>query len=507
MSANDLLALTERRDSLLGRIRKIEESCEGIENENNAKRVQDLNLEYIQLSAQKQEMTAKLSALDKKLSAINSEITKLSGTGIGKILEAIKNKRWYFFKNTPKIIFDKKTGLLWANLNMFPYCQDSNLYSLLEVDNVIQQYDFEIEGFRIPNCYELWNAVCDKTFPFIKTSQFNFIGFDNIKWRIMNINNWCCTRNDAIHSKDLDYNGAIAGMAKHNSALLPCSDYLVSGTNYRDNVSSKNPIYTEKERLQFTLDLFIQNNLWPIFNDEKITELYGKIYFEKPKLLEQLNELQSQIKELQNVTLLSSEFDYMALLSKYDIKSIDTSVIKYYQAVQNWCSELMDKLDYYEKEKEAVISDFNVIGLKLSKKYENHANLTDDENAMLFDRQSYFRKNFSLGMNSIKAKILAVKKQADELEYRIDDIDNSDDSIYKLALLEQEQRASFSLIAENTAKIIKNALLKIEFFEQHHKFVMNVINIWEKWTDDYRVFKTIYKEDMKNSCHKNSRRQ
>lgn len=103
-------------------------------------------------------------------------------------------------------------------------------------------------------------------------------------------------------------------------------------------------------------------------------------------------------------------------------------------------------------------------------------------------------------MNSIKAKILAVKKQADDLEYRIDEIDEGVNSICELAELEQEKRASFSFIAENTAKIIKNALLKIEYFEDNHSFVMNAINLWESWTEDYRVFKTTYKEDMKHDC-------
>ena len=29
---------------------------------------------------------------------------------------------------------------------------------------------------------------------------------------------------------------------------------------------------------------------------------------------------------------------------------------------------------------------------------------------------------------------------------------------------------------------------------------MNAINIWENWTEGYRVFKTTYKEDMKHDC-------
>lgn len=89
--------------------------------------------------------------------------------------------------------------------------------------------------------------------------------------------------------------------------------------------------------------------------------------------------------------------------------------------------ELLEKLDYYEKED--VIRDFNVIGLKLNKKYENSDTLTVEENNLLRERQRYFASRFSLGMNSVKSKILAVKHQADELEYRIDEIDNGNDAI------------------------------------------------------------------------------
>ena len=67
--------------------------------------------------------------------------------------------------------------------------------------------------------------------------------------------------------------------------------------------------------------------------------------------MNELNELQLKIKDLQKVTLLSSEFDYTALLAKYDVKAINESVIKYYQAVQQWTCELIDKLDVYEERK------------------------------------------------------------------------------------------------------------------------------------------------------------
>ena len=181
---------------------------------------------------------------------------------------------------------------------------------------------------------------------------------------------------------------------------------------------------------------------------------------------------------MQAVIPISSTFDYREMLSVYNIDEIDHSVIKYYEAVQSWIDGLIRKIESYEQQKEEIIRDFNIIGLKLSKKYEENDNLTSDENTLMELRQRYFQRNLALGMNSVKSKLLAVKRQADDLEDRIDEIDNGTDSIRELALLEQEQRASFAFIAENTAKIVRNALLKIEFFESHHQYVMDEIDIW-----------------------------
>ena len=482
---SNLAALTAQRDGLLKKIRAIEAACEGIENENNAKRVQKLNLEQAQYSAQRQEIAAKLAVVDGKLAAINAGIMELGGTGVEKILEAIKNQRWYFFKNKQKVFMDRNTGILWANLDYYPYNVE---YSVGAIEEAIIKFaennDTGFKKWRLPEFDEFCCIMNDKEFPFMKC-------VDRYWW--------------VLHREELGFyydfkfekGNCYWGVEVYN---LPCTSCLVEGLDYEKNVAPENKVYTEKERLQFTLDLFTQNELWPIFDDAEVTELYKQIYFEKPKLLAQLQELQTQINDLQKVALLSSDFDYTALLAKYDIKAINASLIKYYQAVQQWCRELMEKVDSYEEQKASVIKDFNLISLKLSKKYEANSNLTEAENILLCDRQHFFQKNFSLGMNSVKTKILAVKKQADALEYRIDEIDEGENSLRELAELEQEKRASFAFLAENTAKIIKNALRKIEYFEANHTFVMNAINIWENWTEGYRVFKTTYKEDMKHDC-------
>lgn len=489
---NELQTLTTQREELLTKIREIEESCEGIENEHNAQRVQELNLEHAQLSAQKQELSAKLSAMESKLSAINSEITKLSGTGVERILEAIRNQRWYFFKNKTKVLMDRDTGLLWANLKYFKQ-DNGNAFCCNYNDTItlINNYDFDgLSGFRVPESYELWNAVYDKTMPFCSGHNWRILGMYSIGAMVNGY--WCYKDFDGMNNSWGTYSGS--------ALTIPVSKVLVKNGDYENNVSPSNPNYTEKERLQFTLDLFVQNDLWPIFNNAEITELYKKIYYEKPCLLEQLQELQTQIESLQTVVLLSSTFDYTALLAKYNIKAIDASIIQYYQAVQNWTEELLGKLDNYEREKEDVIQAVNGIGLELGKKCENCDSLSEEENALFQNRQRYFASQFSIGMNHVKAKLLAVKHQADALEARIDEIDNGDDAIRELALLEKEDRASFSFLAENTAKIVRNALKKIEFFEANQQYVLWVSHALEEWAEKYKGFKTTQRETLKSAC-------
>lgn len=61
-------------------------------------------------------LTAQRDGLLKKIREIEAP-----GNGVEKILEAIKNQRWYFFKNKQKVFMDRNTGILWANLDYYPY--------------------------------------------------------------------------------------------------------------------------------------------------------------------------------------------------------------------------------------------------------------------------------------------------------------------------------------------------------------------------------------------------
>lgn len=491
---SELENLKARQQELLDKIHALEEQYEGIENEHNAQKMQELNKMQTQLIGSQNNLKQQLQLVQKKIKTINNEIDKLSSTATDRILEAIKNQRWYFFKNKQHILMDKTTGILWANLDYFPYNQGSansnGYYSLDEVKSLVNNYSVDdIDNWQIPTLEVFKHMIYDKIFPFQQGNN----------WQIKEIQFWCCNinnwSNSCIHldNWENDNDGCVG-------CVLPCSYHLIQDNEYEKNVSENNPLYTEKERLQFTLDLFKENELWPIFNDAEITDLYKKIYFEKPRLLQALREIETQLAQCEEVKTITINFDYTTLLNKYDTASIDKSIIKYYEAVQKWIDELMEYLADFEQQKESVIQDCNQIGLQLSTTYKDDNNLTEAENELLKNRQYYFKDKLALGMDKVKANLLKVKQQADDIEYTINEIDDGDNAIYELAQLEKKERASFALIAENTAKIVNKALQKIDFFEHNRDFIVKAVEVWSKWNEDYKVFKTKQYEELKHSC-------
>lgn len=500
---SELENLKARQQELLDKIQMLNEQCEGKENEHNAQKLQELNKVQAQLIGNQNNLKQQLQLVQEKIKTINNEIDKLSSTATDRILEAIKNQRWYFFKNKPHILMDKTTGIIWANLDCFPWNkgEDPNnkgsmyCYEFKEAEELLKKYITDnIPNWEFPKKQELIHFVEDKSCPFIKENSSDY--------RLKGYKIWITIEKTPSNEKFmvLKLDELKNDENRDNAFLIPCSYHLIQNNEYEKNISENNHIYTEKERLQFTLDLFKENELWPIFDDTEITDLYKKIYFEKPKLLQALSEVETQLAQCEEVKTITANFDYTTLLNKYDIASIDKSIIKYYEAVQKWIDELMEYLADFEQQKESVIQDCNQIGLQLSTTYKDDSNLTEAENELLKNRQYYFKDKLALGMDKVKANLLKVKQQADDIEYTINEIDDGDNAIYELAQLEKKERASFALIAENTAKIVNKALQKIDFFEHNRDFIIKAVEVWSKWNEDYKVFKTKQFEELKQRC-------
>lgn len=488
----ELSVLLEQRDKIISKINEIEENFEGIDNPNVAQKITALNVEQSKLVSEKNNVESKKVSIESKLNQVSEEIRNFSSDGVTKILEAIGKQRWYFFKNKTEVLMDRDTGLLWPNLDYFNVCEDenSNYISIKEANMSVSRLELNgFIGWGIPNRKQFIKMIGDKSFPFQSS----------LEHRRNNRRDWYVMENDLLVTIDLEsYHTNISP-----GYLIPIYQKLVS-SNYQKDIALDNKLFTQTEKHQMTLNIFINNNLEPIFDDEEITIMYRKMYIEKPALLENLSQLQEQIQNSQQVELLSSKLDYKSILLNYDVKAVNSSVIKYYESVISMIDTFMEQLHHFEDVKNETIQDFNMIGLKLSKKYEDNPNLTVEENQTLGQRQQFFKKHFELGMNTVNRKLLSVKRQSEEIEERIEEINNGDNSIRELAIIEKENRASFEFIVENVTNIMKKALLRIEFFEENKSFASNVISLWDKWSENYKVFKTTMKDDLKNTCEDDS---
>lgn len=163
---SELENLKARQQELLDKIHILEEQYEGIENEHNAQKIQELNKMQVQLMGNQNNLKQQLQSVQEKLKNINNEIDKLSSTATDRILEAIKNQRWYFFKNKKHILVDKTTGILWANLDYFPYSNGGD-YALDKVKTLVNNYSVDdIGDWQIPTFEVFKHMIYDKTFPF-----------------------------------------------------------------------------------------------------------------------------------------------------------------------------------------------------------------------------------------------------------------------------------------------------------------------------------------------------
>ncbi len=419
--------------------------------------------------------------------------------GMDKLLDGIYEQRWYFIKNEKLYVLDSHTGYLWANPEYFP-CgtnKDRGYDSEKAAKDVINKKlnNTRIKGWKIPKWEEL-NSVLDSRNPFTEGKKLDdrrIKGYDVLCY-VMTIGADGNTVYRTVNEDDDSVSSSVySAFFKVDGLVLPCTAALVENKTVPVRGGR---VYTQKEIAQFVLDLFVENNLVPIIEGANVAQLYNQLIVEKSALTKQLETLEGQIAEAQKTTLLSSEFDYTAMLTAYDLPAIQSSVIQYYQAVQRWITELLQQLDGFEAEKEPILNQAKTIRRQLEAAYEEQPALTDEENALMAARQKFFRERFALETSSIRNKLMLVKAQADKLEARLDAIDDSENSLQEMAALEQEQRASFAFVTENTAKIVKSGLVRIEYFEANFALIKNAIDIWSKWSESYRLFKTMYKNEF-----------
>ena len=239
-------------------------------------------------------------------------------TDMERILQAIESQRWFFFENNKKIIMDSRTGIIWANLDYFPYQKpNGNGYSYSEVEKLMaESYSFGNLSFghwTLPTSAELWNMIEDRTFPFQEGTN----------WQIKNHRFWCIDV-DGSNYGNLKTRNLVIHESSNDKLMSDDRNFVILKYNFFGN-SYRNTDYPAipKEILY----IFKDSKLIPIFNDNEINELCKKM----------LTEPQQDKKSV-------SSFDCQSIIERFDMAAVDKSAIRYYEAVLRVADELLATL-------------------------------------------------------------------------------------------------------------------------------------------------------------------
>ena len=473
--------------------------------------------------------------LQNKIDAITND-----SEGKNEILNAIEAQKWYFFKNKPKILFDKTTGLLWPNLDYFPYTKgddEDKYYSVKEAKEFINDLIIEnFSGWKIPITKEFWEIITCDQFPFgnkkevldskvnsIKEHEYWFINSKNkikiMTTYIISYEGFQCQKPSLLPDEDKDdpfkYIPMMSARQKNevnkrrqeSPCLMPNNSSLVS-EDYKINISEENKIYNRKEKLKMILDIFIDNNLIPIFNDEEVTDLYEKHYIKKTKYQKKLEEINNKINQKIGKTKADNKsfesLSYNEIINDYEIESIDKSIIRYADTIVSIINKFIVKIREYVNDNKEVIDIIEKEAQKALTKYENYSSLNNEENKLLQERHDYLRKEFSVNLNHTKNKLLSIKVEAKNIIESINEINLQENIIENLAELENKERASFQLVVENIIHVINRWLKKIEFYSENIELVKTIVDQSDTWILDYGTFKIDIKEKFIEDCQDDS---
>lgn len=405
----ELQELLARKAALLAEVSRIAENCEGLDNESNVAQAAALNDERSRLTAKKAGLENQLEFVSSNIARLDDKITALTTSGVSKILAAIKNQRWYFFKNRPKIIFDRDTALIWANLHYFAYGKNGNTeeYNAKEIRALLTNVNAAgIDGYRdwrIPTPFELSRIIEDKACPYRAADV----------WKMMKATFWCVNANGSYRGKllepsvlnhnvlDMNRGVYVYGNWNYNVFVLPCSGALVPA-DYENSISAFNTVYSEAEKLQLALNIFLTNDLEPIFTDEAINEIFRQLYIVKPELQGQLTEVQGRIDELSAVEVISPDLDWRALRLKFDAEA-DSSPMRYAAEVRALTEFLLARLEVADlAELREELEGFRAEAVALERRAVSAKTLAD-----LVAVRSEPRPPFELVVEALAAKVRA----------------------------------------------------------------------------------------------------
>ncbi len=349
------------------------------------------------------------TTLEQQIAAIEAQLTKLNASAERdeqKVLEAIKQQRWWFLKNQPDIVFDSHTGFLWAKAP--------------------------------PLGEEGWEDV-----------QFE----EMRRQREMG--------NPVAAAAGSSLMGLVVGAERER--------VFMHRKHVSQKFSPANKTYNRPyERERIVLNHFLQENWIPVFANAELQDAFERLAITRPQLERQLVELKQQLAAATPTDQpLSAQFDYRALLADYDPPALDAAPLAYARAVQSWVDCFLLKLDDFAHEQSSLLQRALDLRVRLSAPLTPTLPTTGPLHALLATRHAALQTALDFGLDRVRAHLLNVHEQGQHLEQQLKAAANQPTVLADWAALERQPRPTFANLAAYVADEVIAAVNRLEWFSAY----------------------------------------
>lgn len=424
-----------------------------------------------------------------------AKIRQIDDKGTEGILEAIGKQKWIYFKNKPSIVMDRDTGIVWNhNDGELPFSQNRSFYSKVELEHALEMEELDgVTGWEVPSLEECGMIAVENSFT---TKALEYTGFTHFSVRTKE--GTALLRDSSVSLTHAREDGSGHLLIRSTSLTYP---------EYAEKVSPYNLQLNEKSKLQLTLDLFVEHELFPEFNDSEANEQFKLYFVRKPELMARLDRNNEKMPTVeaeyilaQENMMFSSTFDDRRITAPFNFDEIGRSPLAYSRAVQRLTDGFLEKLNFFEKNNQKSVDEFIAATQDLKVSYEPSPYLSPGENNLLATRQVFFQKNFLLNVEEIRGHLLGIQKQGKMLEERIEGALFEENSLQVLALIEEEKRVSFKFLVENISNSVRGGLKKIEFYQAEESFIQSALFMWKSWSEAYILFRKTANKQMRVAC-------
>lgn len=463
------------------------------------------------------QINIEIQDIDRKLSAYGENVEKI-------LFDAISKQNWFTFKNQNRVVFDKRTGLLFPNFHNSAhikyrdwkvkkesYAPDDIGMGSWEILSDIFYYDEKTNRTKGAYYFEHGSHCLKFDYP----SKFK--GRKSVDIYISKI---------IEKSGNLKHINFIKGFCYGNTGT-----WYVTGNydDYRDNcvfpvlrvlnnpkLLPDHPSLIGEEKSKIILNFFVEKGWFPKFepfleqfNNEydetfkarlKIAEdKYEKfniifdLYYKKIQLQKKLLASGRYEEQLVEPTgQLNSHYDYRVDLNEYSLIEIKDSIWKYSQASQQWISNLLNRIDEWENEHLDLVKNTVELNQELEKKLPVSINVTAEEKQLLEGLLQHLKKRLDLGFMPLRSNLINLLSESQQISSKLEQAN----TLIGLAQLEKQARPSFELLAEHTAILCTKTLKEMEWLDESLEFVKKVVSVLRKSADDYLVLVDKYQQDL-----------